>query len=259
MTEPHSHGLAGTATASALFPPALVGCIRDDRPPREEEVRILAVKLWAEGLSRRPRSSRGEAGAIVRIFLCGDDPLAEDGNPGTQHRPRVERVLNRILALDQHDLAEELGRVRASLADRHRDVEPVLRRRFHDLVDPHKLNCTISDEQMLLVGAYFTEEEAFEAAALFNPSIAMHPNQSGVPQGSARIVISLRGLGEGHVSSITFRTGVFAADGTLGLDPPSRWAISPKIEYIPGGAPEDPGVRMVYEVIGICPNSSCSR
>ena len=104
----------------------------------------------------------------------------------------------------------------------------------------------VGEQQMLLAGAYFIEEYSFEAAALFNPSVVPHPDQHGVAAGSIRVVLSLRAVGEGHISSITFRTALLSAEGALTLDPPSRWAISPQIETIPGGTPEDPGLRIFY-------------
>ena len=105
----------------------------------------------------------------------------------------------------------------------------------------------LSDNQAQLIGAYFSEEYAFEAAALFNPSIVPHPDQSGVSKDSVRFILSLRGVGEGHVSSITFRTGICGPDGAITIDPPSLLAIAPRIEYIPGGLPDDPGVRLFCE------------
>lgn len=179
-----------------------------------------------------------------RVVLRPFVPAEEDGL--TTQGPRVERILKRVLSLGDAALRDELGRVRASLAGRHRDVERVLQRRFYDIVEPHAGSQPVSREQMLLAGAYFTEEYSFEAVALFNPSVALHPDQTGVPDGAVRIVVSLRGVGEGHISSIIFRTGMFMADGTLAIDPPSRWAASPQIETIPGGAPDDPGVRLFY-------------
>lgn len=185
----------------------------------------------------RPEPAR----VVLRPFVP-----AENGGLAPQDRPRVERTLERILALTPAALKRELDRVLASLTGRHHEIERVLRRRYYDIVERYAAGKRVSVAQMLLAGAYFTEEYAFEAAALFNPSIVPHPDQGGVAPGSVRIVLSLRGVGEGHISSITFRTGIFASDGTLALDPPSRWAISPQIENIPGGAPDDPGVRLFY-------------
>jgi predicted GH43/DUF377 family glycosyl hydrolase len=80
----------------------------------------------------------------------------------------------------------------------------------------------------LLLGAYFTQEYALESAALFNPSMVWHPDQSGLPEGSKRFVLSLRAVGEGHISSITFRSGVIDASHTIHLDKPTRFVTAPE-------------------------------
>ena len=171
---------------------------------------------------------------------------AENGDGAMHDRPRVGRIFDRVLGLGEAELKRELERVLASLNGRHRDVERVLERRYCDLVEPYALGATVTPWQRLLAGAYLTEEYSFEAAALFNPSVVAHPDQTGVPEGSIRLVLSLRAVGEGQISSITFRSGVFSTDGRLEIDPPSHWAISPQIETIPGGAPDDPGLRLFY-------------
>jgi predicted GH43/DUF377 family glycosyl hydrolase len=96
----------------------------------------------------------------------------------------------------------------------------------------------------LLIGAYCLEEYSFEAAALFNPSIVIHPDQGKVAPGAIRFVLSLRGVGEGHVSSITFRTGIIDHDNVITLDPASVQAISPSIASLPGGTGDDAGVSL---------------
>ena len=89
-------------------------------------------------------------------------------------------------------------------------------------------------DQRKLIGAYFSEEFSFESAALFNPSVVRHPDQSGVEAGGLRILVSLRGIGEGHISSLAFRTGTWGADGAVTLDDPSRYAVGPRIERTQG-------------------------
>jgi predicted GH43/DUF377 family glycosyl hydrolase len=83
--------------------------------------------------------------------------------------------------------------------------------------------------QRQLIGAYFLNEYSFEASALFNPSIVPHPDQSDAPKGGVRFILSLRAIGEGHVSSLTFRTGTVAAHGGLTVDPTARYASLPLI------------------------------
>jgi predicted GH43/DUF377 family glycosyl hydrolase len=88
---------------------------------------------------------------------------------------------------------------------------------------------TFSKDQRQLIGAYFLNEYSFEASALFNPSIVPHPDQTDAPKGGLRFILSLRAIGEGHVSSLTFRAGTVAADGSLSVDPTARLASSPRI------------------------------
>lgn len=107
--------------------------------------------------------------------------------------------------------------------------------------------CTVTRKQALLIGAYFSEEYAFEAAALFNSSIVLHPDQAGVAAAAVRFILTLRGVGKDHVTSVTFRTGICDADGAIIIDPLSNRTHSPSIEYIPGGSVADPGVRFVCE------------
>ena len=183
------------------------------------------------------------ARVVIRPFVPAEDPPGYASND----RPRAQRIADRVLALDDADLRMELERVSSGLAERHRNVEPVLQRRFHEVNGLLIDHCSLRDEQSLLIGAYFSEEYAFEAAALFNPSIAVHPDQSGVVAGALRFILSLRGVGEGHVSSITFRTGICGPDGAVVIDPPGLQAVAPRIEYIPGGVPDDPGLRLLCE------------
>jgi predicted GH43/DUF377 family glycosyl hydrolase len=87
----------------------------------------------------------------------------------------------------------------------------------------------LSRVRQLLIGALFSGEYALESAALFNPSIVPHPDQSGVPEGALRFVMSLRATGEGHISSIEFRTGLIARDGTISVEPVSRFVTVPEV------------------------------
>jgi predicted GH43/DUF377 family glycosyl hydrolase len=179
---------------------------------------------------------------VIRPFMPADDQ-APYIDPD---KSRAQRIADRLLGLETPAVADQLRHITDSLTPHHRDVPRVLLRRFHDInglvIDPQ----SIDGDQSLLIGAYFSEEYSFEAAALFNPSIVPHPDQSGVPKDSVRFILSVRGVGEGNISSVTFRTGLWSP-GALTIDPPSAQAISPRIKYIPGGAPDDPGVRLFCE------------
>lgn len=183
------------------------------------------------------------ARVVIRPFVPADDPLPA----GSTALTRAQCLADRVLALTEPELRAELARVIATLSDRHRNVEDVLLRRYHEVNGLMIAARAVSSEQAHLIGAYFCEEYSFEAAALFNPSIVAHPDQTGITSGALRFILSLRGVGEGHVSSITFRSGIFSSDGAIVMDAASPQAISPRIEMIPDGQPDDPGVRLSCE------------
>lgn len=167
------------------------------------------------------------ARVVIKPFLPAEDaPLS-----GANSQSRAQRIADRVTALAAADLTSELARVLASLADHYRDVETILMRRFEAINGTTITKCAVTRDQSLLIGAYFCEEYAFEAAALFNPSIVIHPNQSGVSVGALRFILSLRSVGEGHLSSVTFRTGVWQPSGSITIDPLSLRAITPRIEH----------------------------
>lgn len=177
---------------------------------------------------------------ILRPFIPGPDP---DGFK-VEGYPRARRITERVLAMSEDELRTELARFTDELDDRHRDVDQILKQRFEEsrglICDP----ASITNEQAMLIGAYFSQEYAYEAAALFNPSMVPHPDQSGMAEGATRFVLSLRGVGEGHISSITFRTGLVAADGSVAIDKPSTDAVAPIIEIMPGGDKEFLQIRL---------------
>ncbi|MCU1601278.1 MAG: hypothetical protein JWO22_1987 [Frankiales bacterium] len=143
--------------------------------------------------------------------------------PGHEHFTEVESratgVLGRILALDEEAVRETLADVLSRYAGRHRDVPSLLLRSYEQIAHRIPPGAPISQERRLLLGAWFTQEYSLEAAALFNPSIVAHPDQSGLDPGQRRFVLSLRAVGEGHLSSIEFRSGVVGPGAQLHLDP----------------------------------------
>ena len=174
----------------------------------------------------RPNSAR----TVLRPFVIED--------AATSDSLRTRRVIDRILALDDIGLRDGLLDFIARMDDRHRYVDQVLARRNMELSGLLADRPPATPDQLKLIAAYFSEEFSFESAALFNPSVVAHPDQSGVEAGGLRILLSLRGIGEGHVSSLTFRTGTWSADGALTLDEPSRYAVGPQMERTQGPAGE---------------------
>lgn len=128
-------------------------------------------------------------------------------------------VVERILALGEDEVRRELSLILDLFGDRHYLVHETFFQRFREVQGNCKQNWNVSDERATLIGSLFMQEYSIESAALFNPSIVPHPDQSDLPLGSFRFVLSLRATGEGHVSSVTFRTGVVNAHSRVMLDP----------------------------------------
>jgi len=150
-------------------------------------------------------------------------------NPMGDERPL--RILSRVLALPENEVVTLLAQVLAEFKTRHQRLHDYFLVRYEFVRRLLPTDQPLSDERKLLIGAYFTHEYSLEAAALFNPSIVPHPDQSGLADGSLRFVLSLRATGEGHISSITFRTGTIDNKGKILVDTPSRYVTTP--DHIP--------------------------
>ena len=140
---------------------------------------------------------------------------------------RAAKISARVMALPESQVHGLLERVRDEFGDRQLKIDNFLRRRFDEvgpsLVDGQNL----SEERKLLLGGYFTHEYSLEAAALFNPSMVPHPDQSNLAPGALRFILSLRATAEGHVSSIAFRSGILDANSGIAMDVPSRFSLEP--------------------------------
>jgi len=151
--------------------------------------------------------------------------LARPFYPTTEDKAR--RIYNHVMAMTDEDVRAQLEELKAEFADRHLKIQDFVRGRFDQVRRWLQTNGTVTDERQLLIGAYFTHEYSFEAAALFNPSVVPHPDQSDVPPGALRFILSLRATGEGHISSITFRTGMFDASNNITVNEPTRFNLEP--------------------------------
>ncbi|WP_066364688.1 glycosylase [Herbidospora mongoliensis] len=147
---------------------------------------------------------------IVKLFVPGED--------GAVTRTRAAALIERVMLLDEDATAALLDATLARFGDRHDDLEATFAHHC-DLVG-HRIprDAELSPATRLLVGAYFSHEYAVEGAALCNPSMVPHPDQGGLDPGHLRVAISLRQIGEGHLSSIGFVTGVLGPGPTLVLD-----------------------------------------
>jgi predicted GH43/DUF377 family glycosyl hydrolase len=174
-----------------------------------------------QALHLRPDPAR----VVVRPFKPATEP--RDFNP--TDKSRANHIVERVMALDSAAVAAQLADVLENFLGRHRNLLAIFESRANEMEEAFAGHTAFTQDQRRLVGAYFLHEYSFEAAALFNPSIVSHPDQTGAPTGGRRFILSLRAVGEGHVSSLTFRTGFIAADGNVSIDPPARLAAVPKI------------------------------
>ncbi len=146
-----------------------------------------------------------------------------------QNEQRVERILARVAALSEQEVESLLDGVMREFRERHQDTLEFFQNRFEQIRVHLLTDRGLSEKRRLLMGAFFTQEYSLESAALFNPCMVWHPDQSGVPEGSRRFILSLRATGEGHVSSIVFRSGLIDAGGRIRMDEPTRYVAAPDL------------------------------
>lgn len=140
---------------------------------------------------------------------------------------RSERIIREVLDLTPAEAHAQLEVVLKDFEARHWQTRRVFMTRYDEIEAKHGLDgANISDEKRQLIGAYFCHEYSYAAAALMNPSAVPHFDQSGMPTGSQRILMSLRAVGEGHISSVAFREGIITADNELKLAPEPPFATA---------------------------------
>jgi len=144
-------------------------------------------------------------------------------------KARIKGLIKRVLNLSDEDVQHLLEAVFQDFSGRHRNFRETLQRNFDRIAEHVPKRSSLSSEKQLLLGAYYTAEYSVEAAALFNPSIVVHPDQKGVRKGSQRFVMSFRATGEGHVSSIEFRSGIVDENDDILFDPVSQYVATPKM------------------------------
>ncbi len=140
---------------------------------------------------------------------------------------RVRKLVDDIMALDPRTVRSEMGIVLNDFADRHWQIERVFDERYVQIEAALQLDgSALRRQTKRLIGAYFCHEYSYAAAALMNPSVVRHPDQSGLQPGSVRILLSLRAVGEGHISTIAFREGIISAGRQLSLLPAPPFATA---------------------------------
>jgi len=172
---------------------------------------MKTITLNRIGPALKPDPSR----VLIRPFQPGDETSAR-------------RLAARVLALPEATVTQLLSEVLGEFGDRHARLEEFLHRRFDEVSRFLSPEAVPSPDRQLLLASYFTHEYSLEAAALFNPSIVPHPDQTDLPAGALRFILSLRATGEGHISSITFRTGTVSAQQRIKLLPPAPFVTEPE-------------------------------
>jgi len=147
-------------------------------------------------------------------------------NPGDAQRDGG--IVGRIMALPEGQVGALLDGISAEFSQRHQEICKVFLERFEQVRELLPADEEISEERRLLIGSYFLAEYSLESAALFNPSIVPHPDQTDLPPGALRFILSLRATGEGHISSITFRTGIIHPDLRIEVLTPTAFLTEPR-------------------------------
>jgi predicted GH43/DUF377 family glycosyl hydrolase len=171
---------------------------------------MRGLSLDPTGITLRPNTAR----VLVHPFIPGDTA-------------RIVNIIGRALALSEAEIEEQLVAVTEDFGSRHLNLRTFWRRHF-ERVKMHVFSGRpLSEARQLYIGALFSGEYALESAALFNPSMVPHPDQTGVAEGELRFILSLRATGEGHISSIEFRTGIIGAGHAVTMEEPSRFVTAP--------------------------------
>ena len=147
--------------------------------------------------------------------------------PERSQSARAHRIIETVMNMSAAECAHELSIVDADFDSRHWQTKRVYSKRYAQVMETYGLSPVLTDAHKVLIGAYFCHEYSYAAAAIMNPSIVPHPDQTGlIHKGDQKFILSLRTVGEGHISSIAFREGILSADGELTLWPQPPFAIA---------------------------------
>ncbi len=166
---------------------------------------------------------------VTRVILKPFVPSSEE---------RIRKIINRVLSLSEDTVEQWLDRVIGEFAHRHNHFHKVLQENYRRVANYIPKGKKLSEKRKTLIGAYFTHEYSVEAAALFNPSIVPHPDQRDLPAGHERFILSLRATGEGHISSIEFRSGLLDPQNEVSLENPTPFLLPGEVQPLHAPAPD---------------------
>ena len=177
----------------------------------------------------------------ARVLFRPFDPTSQE---------RFLRVIARLMTLSEEEAEALLTVVLREFGDRHHEIQRFFLNRFEQMRPYLLSDLPLSLFRRLLIGSFFTQEYSLESAALFNPSMVWHPDQSGLPDGARRFIVSLRATGEGHISSIIFRSGVISGTGRIRIDDPGRYVTPP--DQVPNAQYDKPlFIRKLFERVEV--------
>lgn len=162
---------------------------------------------------------KGDSRRVIALLYLPGQEIADD------EISRADAVIERIMGMTDEEVATTLAEAIGRFGDRHHDLRAILAKNFGHVGHRLPRAVDVSVERRELIGAYFTKEYSIEGAALFNPSICAHPDQTGLQPGELRFIMSARAVGEGHISSIEFRTGILNAT-EVRLDEPGKQLLT---------------------------------
>jgi predicted GH43/DUF377 family glycosyl hydrolase len=172
-------------------------------------------------VKRKKKKIQGDSSRVITRFHM----------PDGVHR--IPKIIQRIVDLPDAAAENLLEQIMLDFSERHKDIRNVFEQHLNKVKDYVPRDALLSETKRALIGAYFTMEYSIESAALFNPSIVLHPDQGDLAEGSLRFIMSLRAIGEGHVSSIVFRSGILDRHNTFIFDPTSDYVERPDARLNP--------------------------
>ena len=195
--------------------------MKSDSPAARTLIEILPLRLQAE-----------PGRVVIRPFQIAPEPRSLHPSETS----RIHRIVSAVLGMDMRTCQAELALVAKDFEQRHWQTRKVFLERFEQVRAELDLDPNLREERKELIGAYFCHEYSYTSAALMNPSIVPHPDQSGLKKGAVRIVLSLRAVGEGHISSIAFREGILDHKGGFDLMPPPPFSVAARATEQPSDA-----------------------
>ncbi|MBE9582563.1 MAG: glycoside hydrolase family 130 protein [Proteobacteria bacterium] len=182
---------------------------------------MAAKKYLTPKVKRKKKKIIGDVSRVItRLYI-----------PDGVHR--IPKIIQRVVDLPDTTAEDLLSEIMLDFSERHKDIRRVFELHLNEVKDYVPRDAMLSETKRALIGAYFTMEYSIESAALFNPSIVLHPDQSHLDEGSLRFIMSLRAIGEGHVSSVVFRSGVLDRHNTFLFDPTSDYVERPDVRLNP--------------------------